>query len=71
LLDPLESNGKAPSPSITMAVRRGDRRLFQFGAYKPATKFCTSATTIIVSEQWLEGDRGPIVTVATDESECY
>jgi hypothetical protein len=69
--DPMEANGADLSAWVVLPLRRGDRRLIEFIAYRPQTKFCDSATTVIVSEQWLPTDPGPLVTASDDETSCY
>ncbi|WP_438022722.1 hypothetical protein [Sorangium sp. So ce233] len=63
----LSQKGGDESPtdvSVVFPVRRGDRRVIEIGSesweYRGQVGFSTS---FVISEQWLEGDTGPLVSV--------
>ncbi|WP_433927302.1 hypothetical protein AB3662_29825 [Sorangium cellulosum] len=58
------SDGLATGVSVVFPVRLGDRRVIEIGSesweYRGQVGFSTS---FVISEQWLEGDAGPLVSV--------
>ncbi|KYF64089.1 hypothetical protein BE11_15255 [Sorangium cellulosum] len=63
-LDQKASDGLATGVSVVFPVRLGDRRVIEVGSesfeYRGQVGFSTS---FVISEQWLEGDAGPLVSV--------
>ncbi|WP_437685911.1 hypothetical protein [Sorangium sp. So ce176] len=63
-LDQKGGDGLATGASVVFPVRRGDRRVIEIGSesfeYRGQVGFSTS---FVVSEQWLDGDAGPLVSV--------
>ena len=54
---------EAPRGEILTPVRRGDRRVFQFWAPgKDAAGMFVPQPMLVVQEQWVEGQKNPIVT---------
>lgn len=63
-LDQQGGDGLATRVSVVFPVRLGDRRVIEIGSesfeYRGQVGFSTS---FVISEQWLEGDAGPLVSV--------
>ncbi|WP_437592779.1 hypothetical protein [Sorangium sp. So ce1000] len=59
-----EEDGSFPSSvSVTFPVRIGDRRVIEILSFEEGYRFQAGlSTSVVISEQWLEGDAGPLVS---------
>jgi hypothetical protein len=59
-----DEDGSFPSSvSVIFPVRIGDRRVIEILSIEQGYRFQTGLTTsVMISEQWLEGDAGPLVS---------
>ncbi|WP_437768553.1 hypothetical protein WMF27_12990 [Sorangium sp. So ce281] len=60
-----DEDGPFPSSvSVIFPVRIGDRRVIEILSIEEGYRFQTGlSTSVMISEQWLEGDAGPLVSV--------
>ena len=60
-----DEDGTFPSSvSVIFPVRLGDRRVIEILSFEEGYRFRAGlSTSFVISEQWLEGDAGPLVSV--------